>query len=232
MRRRDPKPMDTSGWKAVGRMELAIASLGAIEMTDPQQQALPLPTPTHWWLRHDGLDRDAVSKHGPGAAYYGSGWREVMPVYTAEEMHAAIAASVARAIAASAPSREAPENRYPPYGPQDDGEPDPWSATEFPDLTDEERAAAAGGGAREQLRTFVDAAAGEGLVLGGVDAANLFMALFQREYADAGAAEDPKIAPGMAMDSGEFISAERLNAETLALRGMSATTSNEEARNG
>lgn len=51
--------------------------------------------------------------------------------------------AVARALAASAPSREAPENRYPPYGPQDDGEPNPWSVTEFPDLTDEERAAAA-----------------------------------------------------------------------------------------
>jgi len=62
-----------------------------------------------------------------------------------EEMIRETLALKGQCTAASAPSREVPENRYPPYGPQDDGEPNPWSATEFPDLTDEERAAAAGG---------------------------------------------------------------------------------------
>lgn len=37
----------------------------------------------------------------------------------------------------------------------------------------------------ERLRKFLDVAAGEGYVLGGVDAADLYIALFPKEYADA-----------------------------------------------
>lgn len=49
-------------------------------------------------------------------------------------------------------------------------------------------------GARDQLRTFLDAAAGEGFVLNGVDAADLYVALFPAEYEAACAQIDPGVA--------------------------------------
>lgn len=42
------------------------------------------------------------------------------------------------------------------------------------------------------LHTFLDAAAGEGLVLGGVDAADLYIKLFPERYAAAIAAQGAK----------------------------------------
>jgi hypothetical protein len=38
----------------------------------------------------------------------------------------------------------------------------------------------------EDLHTFLDAAAGEGLVLGGIDAADLYIAIFPERYANLG----------------------------------------------
>jgi hypothetical protein len=45
------------------------------------------------------------------------------------------------------------------------------------------RAAAAAGDEREKLHAFLDAAAGEGLILGGVDAQELYIAVFPDRYA-------------------------------------------------
>lgn len=112
-------------------------------MTDPQQQALPPQF-------DERAERTAFMKW----CFMTNGVTPAMEAFIGGDNDAihherfdswlAWEAGVKRALAASAPSREAPENRYPPYGPQDHGEPNPWSATEFPDLTDEERAAAAG----------------------------------------------------------------------------------------
>lgn len=72
-------------------------------MTKEQKmRAELLPKPTHWWLRNDAIGQDSVSIHGPDAAYYGSAWREVMPLYTAEQVTAAILADRERRAAKDA----------------------------------------------------------------------------------------------------------------------------------
>lgn len=61
-----------------------------------------VPAPTHWWVRNETIGQNDISTHGPNAAYYGSDWREVMPLYTVDEMRAAIAAAHAARRAAQA----------------------------------------------------------------------------------------------------------------------------------